>query len=108
NEAELKPVETKRALVIAISEYEHLERLKVCEKDGEEVFNLLENNGYVIQKNHKLIGRVDYFTLRDRLYDFFNDKNITPSDTILFYFSGHGIPGGDDEHYFATSEIDPE
>jgi tetratricopeptide (TPR) repeat protein len=26
----------------------------------------------------------------------------------LFYFSGHGIPGGDGEHYFASSEIDPD
>jgi len=36
------------------------------------------------------------------------DANINPNDTVLFYFSGHGVPGDDGEHYLSTSEIDPD
>jgi uncharacterized caspase-like protein len=105
---EMKPVGIKRALVVAISEYDNLEPLRVCKKDGNEVLKLLEKNDYVIQKDHRLIGRVNHSTLRDKVYDFFHDQNISPEDTILFFFSGHGIPGDDGEHYFASSEIDPD
>src|SRR5215211_8443693 len=38
--------------------------------------------------------------------NFFTDSCIKPSDTLLFYYSGHGIPDVDGDIYFATSEID--
>ena len=51
---------------------------------------------------------MDYAQLRDSIYDFFGNSNILPKDTILFYYSGHGVLGDDGEYYLATSEIDPD
>ena len=33
---------------------------------------------------------------------------INPKDTVLFYFSGHGVLGDDGEHYLSTSETNPD
>ena len=47
---------------------------------------------------YRLIGsRIEYDKLRDSILDFFNDKTIDPKDTVLFYFSGHGVLGDDGE-----------
>lgn len=34
-------------------------------------------------------------------------KNIKPTDTLLFYYSGHGVPDDDQDVFLATSDIDP-
>ena len=43
----------------------------------------------------------------DKIGDFFDDPNNHPDDTLLFYYSGHGVPGVDDT-YLASSDIDPD
>jgi len=99
----------KRALVISISQYDKLAALDFCEKDGNKIYGVLSQLGYEIPDKHKLIGgRVEYDKLRDSIYHFFYDKTIDPKDTVLFYFSGHGIVGDDGEHYLSTSEIDSD
>ena len=40
--------------------------------------------------------------------DFFTDVNNKAQDTLLFYYSGHGIPDVDGDIYLASSEIDPD
>jgi Caspase domain/Pentapeptide repeats (8 copies) len=98
----------KKALLISISEYDHLNPLDFCKNDGNEMYKLLEILGYEIPDDRKLIGgRIEYLKLRDSIIDFFSDATISPKDTVLFYFSGHGVPGDDGEHYLSTSEIDP-
>ncbi len=65
--------------------------------------------GYNILDKYRLIGgRLEYSKMRDSIFDFFNDANIYPNDTISFYFSGHGVLGDDGENYLSTSEIDPD
>jgi uncharacterized caspase-like protein len=45
--------------------------------------------------------------LRDSIFDFFDNSNTKADDTLLFYYSGHGIPDADGDVYLASSEIDP-
>jgi tripartite motif-containing protein 71 len=96
----------KKALIIAIGEYDgKLKSIDYCVNDGEEMIDTLKKLGY---NNQKLIGRVNYSTLRNTIYNFFIDKSITANDTILFYFSGHGIPDNNGKVFLASSETDPE
>lgn len=95
----------KKALVIGISDYTHLQTLRFCKNDGEEMFNILNSLGYEIADN--LIGYVKWDVMRDAIFDFFVDSEIKPSDTLIFYYSGHGIPDSNGDIYLSTSEIHP-
>lgn len=97
--------EQKKALIIGISEYEKLSQLKFCKKDAEATHDLLCKLEYTIEDT--LIGTVRWLRMRDALYDFFMNENIRPGDTLIFYFSGHGVTDSNGNMYFATSEIDP-
>lgn len=96
----------KRALVIGISDYNNLELLNFCKNDGNAMFDLLSVSGYQIDDNHNLIGYVTWEKMRDGIINFFTNSRIKPTDTLLFYYSGHGVPDVDGDVYFATSEID--
>ena len=72
------------------------------------MYETLESLGYEISEDHKLTGQVSYETMRAAIKGFFVDKNIKSKDTLLFYFSGHGVPEDNGEHYLATSEMNPE
>jgi uncharacterized protein YjbI with pentapeptide repeats len=99
----------KRALIISISQYDKLEPLEFCEKDGNKMYEVLKRLDYDIPLKYRLIGgKIDYNRVRDSILDFFSDPIIHHKDTILFYFSGHGVLGNDGEHYLSTSEIDPD
>jgi tetratricopeptide (TPR) repeat protein len=71
------------------------------------MYELLKECKFEIPDNRKLIGRVTWDQMHDAIIDFFRDQNIKSKDTLLMYFSGHGIPDGRGDHYLATSEIDP-
>jgi hypothetical protein len=98
------------AIVISVSNYTNskLQPLSFCKNDGQKIYELLNSLDYKIADNHKLIGEVKYESMRDAIIDFFTDVNIRASDTLLFYYSGHGIPDADGDIYFASSEIDPD
>ena len=70
------------------------------------MFATLTNLGYYIPSNRQMIGKVNYNKMRDEIFDFFNDDSIKPDDTLLFYYSGHGVLDKFGESFFATSEID--
>jgi uncharacterized protein YjbI with pentapeptide repeats len=102
----------KKALVIAVSEYEegsNLKNLLFCKKDGEDLYELLQKKefGYEIKGNEGLIGKVDGEIMRKRINEFFEDPDMKSSDTLLFYYTGHGIARGE-RHYFASSNIDQQ
>ena len=84
---------SKRALVVAVSDYENfskLKRLEFCKKDGEEMYSALKNLGYNIPENRRLIGYVNSSNLREEIIDFFREGG--ENDLLVFYYSGHGIP----------------
>jgi len=96
------PTAEKKALVIGVSEYDNddIQKLEFCRNDGEKVRETSED--------YKLIGRVEFDKMRDTIYDFFDNTNTKADDTLLFYYSGHGVPDTDGDVYLATSEIDPD
>jgi len=101
----------RKALIIGISYYTdtRLEELDFCKNDGEKMYELLKSlrDPFEISENNKLIGEVEGVNMIDKIGDFFDDINNHPDDTLLFYYSGHGVPGVDDT-YLASSEIDPD
>ena len=99
----------KKALIIAVSEYDNDYPLKYCEKDGIGVHKLLTSSqlAYEIEKKNKLIGRVKSEEMRDAIVDFFQNEDVKPEDMLLFYYSGHGIREGINT-YLSPSEIDPK
>ena len=97
----------KRALVIGVSEYEKLEQLSFCKNDGDSIYEVLYSVGYHIPNKKKLVGNVNWERMRKAIIDFFDDSSISPDDTLIFYYSGHGVPDTDGDVYLATSEIEP-
>ncbi len=59
-------------------------------------------------EDNRLIGEVTYQKLKKAIIEFFTGKNVKSKDTLLFYYSGHGIPDAYGDTYIATSEIDPD
>ncbi len=93
------------AVLVGINEYRYLPHLKYAEKDAEDLKEVLENAGfltYLLTGNR--IGREDI--LEELKYQ--ADRS-SYSDTLLFFFSGHGIGGStEDEKGLLTrySDID--
>ena len=98
----------KKALVVGISDYTNLQQLDFCKNDGTEVYEVLTSLGYEISDKNKLIGKAMGTKVKDTIYDFFDDKRDNPDDTLLFYYSGHGVPGDDGNIYLASSDTDPD
>jgi DNA segregation ATPase FtsK/SpoIIIE, S-DNA-T family len=102
-------MDRKKALIIAVSEYDNDYALKYCEKDGIDVYELLSSPKleYEIEKKNKLIGRVKSEEMKDAIVDFFQNEEVKPDDMLLFYYSGHGIRDGVNT-YLSPSEINPK
>lgn len=98
----------KKALIVSISDYDTLDNLDFCKNDGEMMFETLSNLGYEIPNNRKIVGRINGANLRESIIDFFRDESVEPNDTLLFYFSGHGVLDGYEGRYFATSDINKD
>ena len=94
----------KKALIIAISDFSDFSNLDFVRNDGEKVFETLKNAGYDIPDQHKLIGKVTNAEMVTAIKDFFGSEDIKSDDTLLFYYSGHGIPWGKSDNYFVTSD----
>ena len=97
----------KKALIISVSNYKNknLDNLEFCKNDGEEIYRILKKLGYEISSSHKLIGNVESKYMKTAIIDFFR-KHAEQTDTLLFYFSGHGYTDGYGDGFFCTSSID--
>jgi hypothetical protein len=98
----------KKALVVGISDYTSLQQLDFCKNDGNEVYQVLTSLGYEISDKNKLVGEAKGEKVKDAIYDFFDDKRNDLDDTLVFYYSGHGVPGDDGDMYLASSDTDPD
>ena len=99
----------RKALIIAVSEYDNLppmRQLPFCKNDGDLISNKLQELGYYVPKEWKVIGHHTGIEIKNVIIDFFR-RNSEPKDTLLFYFSGHGIPDGFGGHFLSSSDINP-
>jgi len=96
----------KKALIISVSDYqdETLENLKSCKNDGDEMFKVLTQLGYEIPSERKLVGKVNSRDMKQAIIKFYRDDSIKPQDTLLFYFSGHGLLDGYGGRFFANTQ----
>jgi tetratricopeptide (TPR) repeat protein len=98
----------KRALIIGVSDYDKLQPLTFCRNDASSMFRLLLSLGYEIEDNTNLSGYVRWQDMRDIIIEYFNNSKVRRDDTVIFYFSGHGVPDANGGVYLGTSEIDPD
>jgi tetratricopeptide (TPR) repeat protein len=98
----------RKALVVGISDYTNLQKLDFCKNDGREVYEVLTSLGYEISHTNRLVGEAKGEKVRDAIYDFFDDKRNDLDDTLVFYYSGHGIPDADGDMYLASSDTDSD
>ena len=96
----------KKALIIAVSEYDHYDSLEFCKNDGQSMYDTLSKLGYEIPPERKIIGQVSKYEFAAAIIDFFRGEHVNPDDTLLFYYSGHGSPYGEHDYYFVTSETE--
>jgi uncharacterized protein YjbI with pentapeptide repeats len=99
-----------KALIISVSNYDNLPNLDFCKKDGEETYTILkEKLGFDIPDERKITdNRVEYLKMHDAIINFFRYANTNADDTLLFYYSGHGVPDNNFNMFLAPSEIDPD
>jgi uncharacterized caspase-like protein len=99
-------MESKKALLIGVSNYAFFPTLKFCEKDAMEMATVMGGDllGYDVVS---LIGKVSSEEMRDTIRNFFLGE-VNSKDTLVFYFSGHGVMDRlGKNHYLASSQIDP-
>jgi len=94
----------KKAMIIAISEYDNFPNLEFVKKDGEMMYETLKKIGFEILDKRKLIGKVDHDTMTKSIKEFFRGDDVKSDDTLLLYYSGHGVPHSRNDYYFVTSE----
>ena len=107
------------ALLIGVDVYHHegpngkpsLAQLPSCRNDVVDLCNLLQSEkfGYEIFGKNPVIGSDlkdnSFRIIQKSIIKFFDSANL--GDTLVFYFSGHGVPREDDEVFLATPEVDP-
>jgi tetratricopeptide (TPR) repeat protein len=107
------PNSSKIMLIIGIDTYqnEDLEPLPSCKKDAIDLSELLLEKGFENYEGSPFIGskliREEYGWARihEAVINFFQEAK--PSQTLLFYFSGHGIPGRNDV-FLTTPHVNPK
>jgi hypothetical protein len=68
----------KKALVIGISNYSHLQTLDFCKNDGIKMFKALSSLDFEIPDENKLLGEAKGEKIKDVIDDFFSDSKSNP------------------------------
>jgi hypothetical protein len=95
------------ALIIGMDEFQSpdLVRLDSCRKDAQDMFERLSNLSYAIYGNSPMIGsnldkKYGWTQFRESVVKFFD--STLPEQTVLFYYSGHGIALENDIFEYST------
>ena len=93
------------AVLVGLNDYFYMPNLKYAEKDAEELEVILKRAGFetFLLKGENISGE----TILERIN--FIAKHSSYSDTLLFFFSGHGVEGSTEmEKGMLTAYSDPE
>lgn len=98
------------ALVVAISDYQHrsLRRLSTPSVDAEQWSAVLRDQRVGDFGRVKVLHNPSVNEFSDALERLFRDPTRVSSDTVLFYFSGHGVKDADGRLFLATGHTDPD
>ncbi len=69
------------------------------------MYELLKSPKYSIEDGHNLVGYVKFDSMRDAIYDYFDNRK-TLLMILFFYYSGHGRNIGDGNECRTSSETD--
>lgn len=68
---------------------------------------VLESQKYDIAEKNMLVGEAKWEKVRKTIHDFFVNNDGSHYDTLLFYYSGHGMLDDRGDTYLALSGTDP-
>lgn len=103
-------IDGKKALIVSVSSYtsNKLENLEFCKYDGEQMAMNLKEIGFSVPDHRILVGNVSRDDVASAMVDFFQGEHVDSDDTLLYYYSGHGVLDGYGGRYFATSNVNTE
>jgi uncharacterized protein YjbI with pentapeptide repeats len=108
NRNQREEIGRRKALIIGLSDYEKLQSLDFCIRDGESMTDMLRSLEYYVPTENVIVGNIEGENLRKVILDFFITDTVEEDDTLLFYFSGHGVLDSDGDGYLCSSDIDPD
>lgn len=84
-----------RALIVGVSDYDLMKKLEFSDDDAQQVYDFLKSEGGGAVPSSQIILLKDQQASKVNMLKAANDLfiNADPDDLILFYFSGHGLPG---------------
>jgi hypothetical protein len=84
-----------RALIIGVSDYNEMKKLAFSDDDAQHIFDFLQSeaggsvpSSQIILLKDQQATHKNVMTAANQLF-----SKANPEDLILFYFSGHGLPG---------------
>jgi len=98
-EADLQIKATKipkiSSLIVGVSDYNLLKKLEFSDDDAQQVYDFLKSEAGGSVPSNQIILLKDQHATHANIIKAANElfMNADPEDLILFYFSGHGLPG---------------
>lgn len=97
------------ALLVGVEHYDNVSSLQYVSNDISNLSHVLTEYGHYSPRNVQAFSstsrRPTYAQLREAIPAMFS--KATESDTLLFYFSGHGFQSDAERLYLAPQDVDP-
>lgn len=93
--AETVKIPKIRALIIGVSDYNQMKKLAFSDDDAQRIFDFLQSEAGGSVPSSQIILMKDQQATHKNVMGAANQlfSKASPEDLILFYFSGHGLPG---------------
>ena len=84
------------ALLIGISQYAHLEPLRMAQRDAQALAEALSGHGFARDSVHLLIDESAHRDAIAQAFDYWLPTRARGAGTAFFYFAGHGVTQASD------------